>query len=368
MVKRNRDATAYTIPQNLNVPSNSDWVIITVCIPNDAEWYRVFSGHISRLAKGYWWARDERPNSIIQARDIGLKIWESIMCIGPQSEILNEIRRMRHAIEGTKGFVLDDEGNQEYVDYTVNPTDGKARSIRDGILALDNSLNFDDLITELETLPDAAPVKDWLETFYYIRNLLPNISFRFRLPSIWPVVSYLFEMRHRHNDLTLQAYQATALRGIQNALAPFEGDNQDDEETIATRIYDNLDKLPWMLTVAGALAEPTPAGETVVALKMGATALSWYNWIKNGVSNWWNYIVNTVEDPQPEGTVVGMLSQISRKIRENDDPDTLDTQIEVLIGVLEGIRADMQSDTSTRLDDIEKYLKEVATMLGSDIP
>lgn len=291
------------------------------------------------------------------------------------SELNTHLARIADSLQ-----TVDGEGNPvshlAYLQHlqTLGAVPGAGDTIQTSLIKAVEALGAQDLtlqelIDEINANPNLNKFKDFLETLTFIRDLTPSINLK--LPSIWPLLTALFEARYLHNDLTIKAYQATALRGIQNALTPFEDNEEQDEETIVKEIYDNLDKLPWLLTAVAAVAEPTPSGETVVAAKMGATALSWLVRIKDSLLNLWNSWANQVENPIPASTVTGSLLDISRKLARDTDAYAGSSNPVSLFGILQGLALTQLHDDNGNLvssaDSLSNIVKELEELQNMQI-
>lgn len=84
------------IPQN-DTAAGLDWNTWIVCIPADAEWAMVVRNALRMVSRGRYYARDERENSIINARDTGQRIFNS-MSICNFDEITDSLGSIASAI------------------------------------------------------------------------------------------------------------------------------------------------------------------------------------------------------------------------------------------------------------------------------
>lgn len=166
---------------------------------------------------------------------------------------------------------------------------------------------LDDLITAIEGLDPGL-----LADFGDIANLL--IAWKALFPGttrVQVVTSFMdkwHQKRYWHNHLTMQAYQATSLRGIMRALAPFE----DDPTTTEQEILGKLGSLKWLVKGTIAVAEPGPLGEIYLladGLVSGVQKI--FLVIKSAWELWFNKWINQVGDPEPTNNVTTAISSLS---------------------------------------------------------
>jgi len=199
-------------------------------------------------------------------------------------------------------------------DVVPDAWDFSQDGLRPTLLEIKHSLASDMTLQELtDEITASARVdefKDILEMLTFVKELAPNLGGS--LPNVFAIYRSMVETRFMHSMLTLQAYQATSLRGIMGALAPFEEQAADEESTVKS-IVDEIDKLPWLATVVAAL-EPSPAGETAIAVKIAISAKNLLDRAKSVWANWRDTYINQVQNPVPQATIVGVLEAISRKL------------------------------------------------------
>lgn len=294
-------AYRWPIPDPTEEGYSDQTAVVLFCIPNTPDWRRLITGIIDSLSFG--WAWDERTGHIKTVQATGRDIFES-MCIMD----CTVFERMAVATEA--------------IAAALNATDKNGQTITLAQIAYNTSgdITLQDFIDEMQAQAAANAdysFKDILETMLYMRDLAPNLFPNLRLPDLGAIWANVKQSRWNHNHLTLMAYQATALRGIQNALAPFEPDEENDEESIVQQIYNGLDQIPWekiAIAAMGAAAEPTPVGETTLAAAgIAATLKSAWDTLSGLFSNWWNKWINEVETPTPSQTVVGAILELKNQ-------------------------------------------------------
>lgn len=354
---------------------NDNWIeevdgyqLMLVCVPNTAQWVGTAKGAIYQLTRGRTW--DEKTGNVKDAQAIAKQIWENT-CMVCLDDLVVQVTRIADALQPTDG-----EGNTvnnlSYLQHlqTLGSIPGAGdtiqTSLQKAVSAIAASdLTLQDLIDEISSNPDLSDFKDLLEILTFIKNLMPNINLS--LPSVMPLVSGFLESRYKHNDLTIKAYQATALRGIQNALTPFDGEAT-TEEAVVSALYDKLDRIPWLLTTVSALAELSepdpPAEKTAVAKSVGSVSWDWLSGIWNYITAFWNQYADLVDDPVPPSTVTGSLMDISRKLARESDAYSGTTNPVSIFGMLQGLALTQLHDDAGNLTSSADSLHTIATALS----
>ena len=225
-----------------------------------------------------------------------------------------------------------------------------------------DDMTLQDLIDKMEEADGPEyKFKDFLETLTFIKDLSPDFP-SLKLPNMFEIYRNMKESRYWHTQNTLMAFQATALRGVQNALAPFDETEGDDEGTIMESIYNSLDQIPWeriAIAATGAIVEPTPVGEaTLAAISVGNTLKSIKDWIKGKYYDWLDYYINQTENPIPPETVVGAILELKRG-QINQPNLTLQT-------IINNISAVVGDNDITDFPDIYNILIQIADFLPDE--
>jgi hypothetical protein len=163
----------------------------------------------------------------------------------------------------------------------------------------------DQLIAKISNIDPGASDSfgDLAEMLQALKALFPGTA---RVRLVTSFYERLQQRRWWHNHLTIQAYQATALRGIQRSIAPFDDDGTTDEG-----ILKKIGAVPWLARAVVAVLEPTPGGEIYLfAETLKGVAQTLFTAIQAGWNFWWNAWVDRVQTPVPVDTVTGGLSAI----------------------------------------------------------
>ena len=120
----------------------------------------------------------------------------------------------------------------------------------------------------LDTLADIAQILTFLILLW---GPTQNVHLAFTWYEKW------VNKRYFHNHLTIQAHQATSLRGIMRGITPFKDDSEDDEKTL----WETIGSIPWLARAVVAVAEPTPTGEiALIATTMGGIINNMFQLVK----------------------------------------------------------------------------------------
>lgn len=223
-------------------------------------------------------------------------------------------------------------------------------------------LTIEEAIFKLEEVPDAYGFKDYLEILNLIKQILPAGSTIGMIGSIWQSIT---DMRFKHNLLTILGFQATAQRGIQNAIAPFA--EEGSESSTVSEIMTELDKIPWLLAATGAALEPSPAGETALAVKVAATAANWLSKAKSVWLGFFNGWANEVENPIPTRSLVDAIADSSLKMVGKNDAYSSGTGTPSIFGMLQGMALTQLRQTDTGLESTAQILARIADNLPEGV-
>lgn len=206
---------------------------------------------------------------------------------------------------------------------------GGGQSLQDLIDAIEN--------TDFVGAGVLDDLRDFLEILTFLKLLFGAQAPATFALGYWDKIK-LF--RYFHNDLTLKAYQATALKGIQYGITPFEKDGAEYSGE-DQGILEELEQIPWLTDVISKYLTNDPiqivrkisyliGGELGVISKVIASIVVAWDW-------WYNKWINLVGDPQPVRTLTGVLTQISDKL-VNKDEDYGTTGLSAsLFGMLQGL-------------------------------
>lgn len=207
-------------------------------------------------------------------------------------------------------------------------------------------LTLDDAILEIQTEIGNDPgydYKDYLEMLTFMKQLLPVSAGGFALSSIFQLIATWREMRYKHNDLSLKALQAQNLRSIANAITAFEPDGIEDEESIYKSTVDEIDKYSWLGTTIFALVDPSPAGETALAVKLGLVAVNAWAKIKSLWDKWsTDYLGAAKPKTLPNSTVAGELAKM-REMWGEFDPESIKDIVGAISGSVSNISVNCSS-------------------------
>lgn len=220
-----------------------------------------------------------------------------------------------------------------------------SQGIRQAILsvggAIDDGMTIQELIDAINALDLTGTnfidtLHDILEILLFLSLLFgPNQSMTFAL-SWWDKMTL---KRWQHNNLTIQAHQATSLRGIMKSITPMKENSEPEEKTL----WETLGSIPWMARAVVAIAEPSPGGEiALIATTIGGAIQNIYNVLKEAYNIWWNKWVNLIEEPEPVETLTAALGVIANKISTREDlannPNvSLTNRLDVIAEALEDI-------------------------------
>lgn len=356
------------MPNQMPIPT--DWneeeqgyALAVVCFPNSDQWRRNLRGAIYALTRGRNYDFD--TGHFLTIEPYAVDIWDSFMAcdfqtlIDKSDELIKTQRMIVAALMG-QSINFDTEPLPNAINYE--------NGIRQAILSVGGAIGSDMTLAELIAAMEAQDgpdygFKDWLEILRLFQEIF-NGAGLVSVGAIGGLITAILAARTSHNTLAIQAMQATALRGIQNAIAPPK-DPETEQETV-TSWMDTLEKIPFLTTAIIALVDPSPAGEGAMAAKIALTVRNLMDKAFSWISDWWNNYVSTVGNPQPAGTVVGMLSEISRKIQsltdEQETPTvTVSNRLKLIAEAIEGIE--------TNGTDVTPSLVSIAEAISSlDLP
>lgn len=350
----------WPIPNDWNEEENG-YAIGVFCFPNSDQWRRLVGGAIYNLTRarnydfetGYWKGIEQLLNDVddsFMACD-----FQTLIDLGEQ-----HIKTQRMIVAALMGQSINFDS--EPLPNAINYEQG----IRQAILSVGGTLGGDMTLAELIALmelqdgPDYG-FKDWLEILKLFQDLFNGASL-LPVAAIGGLITAIFAARNNHNNLALQAMQATALRGIQNAIAPPK--DPVTEQTTVQSWLDTLEKIPFLTTAIVALVDPSPTGEGAMAVKVALALKNFMDKAFTWLSDWWSTYVTTVGNPQPAGTVVGMLSEISRKVQsladENSTPTvTVSNRLKAISDAIENIET-QGVDLTPTLVEIAAQLNDIA--------
>jgi len=356
-------------PNGFVVPT--DWTeengyrIGIIFFPDSLHWLANVEGAIYDLTRAR--AYDFSTGNWLSIEPQTVDVWESFMSgnlleITSRMDEFTKTQRMIVAALMGQSINFDSEPLPNAINYE--------QGIRQAILSVGGTLGGDMTLGELIVLMEAQDgpdygFKDWLEILRLFQELF-NGATLVPIAAIGGLISLIFAARTSHNTLALQAMQATALRGIQNAIAPPK-DPATEETTVASWM-DTLEKIPFLTTAIVALVDPSPAGEGAMAAKIALSLKNLLTYAYSWLSDWWNVYVNTVDNPQPQGTVVGMLSEISRKVQSLADEQatptvTVSNRLKAISDAIENIETETV-DLTPALVEIAAQLNDIALPEG----
>jgi hypothetical protein len=349
------------------MPVPTDWTeedgyrIGILFFPDSPQWLFNVHGALYTLTRGRAYDFDTGYFKGIEAE--AEKVWESFMSgnlleITSRMDEFTKTQRMIVAALMGQSINFDSEELPNAINYE--------NGIRQAILSIGASFSPELTLGEVIALMEDADgpeygFKDYLEILRLLQEIFTGASL-VPIAAIGGLLTFIFAARTQHNTLALQAMQATALRGIQNAIAPPK-DPVTEEATVQSWA-DTIEKIPFLTTAIVALVDPSPAGEGTLAVKIALSLknllTSAYGWL----SDWWNVYVNTVDNPQPQGTVVGMLSEISRKVQSLADEQstptvTVSNRLKAISDAIEGIEV-QGVDLTPTLVEIAAQLNDIA--------
>lgn len=311
----------FAIPPPLE--GDEETLLVSFCIPNTHGWRSAATALLSQFDYGR--AYDEDTGSILGALEVGREIFNSMsMC--DLDEMTRAIRELTAVIGGQA--VDFTQPIPDEVDYS-NTAFGLLPMLHEHLQSLGPIPKAGDTImTSLQKLVDTEGYDDRTidEMIAAIQSLEPSLLSDFsdmaNLLIAWKalfpgtanvrVVMGFFEKWYQkrwwHNHLTLQAYQATAQRGIMRALAPFDDDPESTEQEILNRLGSNK----WLVKAAIAVAEPGPLGEVyLLADGIIGSIQKIFEVVKSAWQLWFDKWVNKIEDPTPTDNVTSAISSIS---------------------------------------------------------
>jgi hypothetical protein len=215
----------------------------------------------------------------------------------------------------------------------------------------------DEMIAQIQALDPGL-----LDTFSDLANLL--IAYKSIFPGTTNVhiVKSFYESwsrkRYEHNELSLLAYQATALRGIQRSLAPFDdGVGEENEADLINSIF----SIPFLSKALVAVLEPSPLGEiTIMGSYLPDIVKSTFSVITSAWDRWWNKWINRVETPVPLDTVTGNLTAIADAIgniepgtEQEADESGIEAGLAVLGTVLAGLGTGQLAGIKAAIEEID---------------
>jgi hypothetical protein len=353
----------FTVPTDWT--EENGYALGVVCFPNSLQWRVNVQSAIYLLTRAR--AYDFSTGNWKAIEDDAIDVWESFMACDFQTLIdLGEqhIKTQRMIVAALMGHSINFDS--EELPNAINYENG----IRQAILSVGGQIGTDMTLAELIAQMEAADgpdygFKDWLEILKLFQDLF-NGAGLVPVAAIGGLITAIFAARTSHNTLAIQAMQATALRGIQNAISPPK--DPTEEETTVTSWMDTLEKIPYLTTAIVAIVDPSPAGEGTLAVKLALSLKNLTTTAFGWITNWWNNYVNTVGNPQPAGTIVGMLSEISRKIQSLTDEQTTPTvtvsnRLKTISDAIEGIEV-QGVDLTPTLVEIVTALNEIALPEG----
>lgn len=317
------------MPIREGMPIPNDWdeetdgyTLWMLCSPNSVQWRALVRGQIYELTRGRNW--DRNTGIIKDAQEIGLEVYDSMATCN------DLVKTQRMLVASITGQPVDLDA-----DLPTGVYDPAGRSLHEHLQSLGpipkagdtimtslqklvdasggSDLDLDGLIDVIENLDLGGTdfvddLQDWLAVASYLKLLFGNVPIS-RAFTTW---QWFTMSRWQHNNLTLQSYQATALRGIQRAIAPFDEDDQADPEG---DLLDKLGAVPWLARAVVAIAEPGPLGETwlLTGAVKGAIA-GFFGTIRSAWELFYNKWINQTGTPVPRDTVVGSLLDLSGRL------------------------------------------------------
>lgn len=347
------------------MPIPTDWVeseqgyaLYLVCGPNSDQWRRNVKGAIYALTRGRNYDFDTGIFKDIEqlANDLDDSFMSICMneLLGKFDDLIKTQRMIVAALMG-QSINFETEGLPDAINYS--------NGIRQAILSITGALGDDMTLQELKDLIDSIDLSgtDFIDTLTDIAQILAFLFLVFG-PDERVVVALgwwdkMTLKRWQHNELTIAAHQATSLRGIMRALAPFKEESEEEE----TNLWETIGKIPWLARAVVAIAEPTPTGEVaLIATTLGGVVNTIFQTLREAWNIWWNKWINLVEEPEPMDSVTTALGVIANRIATREDvaenPEvSITNRLDVIAENLEEL------DTSALVPAIEL----ISTILGS---
>ena len=241
---------------------------------------------------------------------------------------------------------------------TDNQGTVETRSITEVLAGHFGGAEFDELIAAIDDHGQGITdygLKDMLEMMTYTKDLLPN----FNAPSLFALMRTLVEMRFRHNVISQLGMINANLRYQGLALSPRKGSaTEADEQSFIEDIFTELDTVPWLTSGVAALADPTPAGETVLAGKFAQIIGSK---IFTELTTWLWSIFTDGADDIPEASIVGMLEKIANAAGGGSNSQSLTFQ-----QIINNISSAPGDDDQTDFPYLYSILSDVMDFLPDD--
>lgn len=173
------------IPEDLEP---QEWAFYVLCAPNSPEWYTAVHSAVRLLARGRFWLRDDRENSIKTAAEIGGEIERSLMACNIDLEVLadaikyladnlqvNQTNNQSVTCGGSGG------GDDGVLEEPINWPEDEPIQIFEDPMSLDPST-----MTSQEKCEVAAFLADsWVETWSDIDTYWDGIGITIDAVSAW---------------------------------------------------------------------------------------------------------------------------------------------------------------------------------------
>lgn len=311
----------WIIPDDYD-PIETQWSIVTMCVPNTQQWRGIITGLVYGLTRGRNW--DEKTGTITEVQQIAQAIFGSLTM-----DCNNDFTRIADALDSIRAVMAGPTPSHTYLDYfqqlealggSVMAGDTIMVSLQKMVDRMPTDMTLGELIAELETANDPS-FKDFLELLTYLQQLFPNLP---NLPfaGLFQLISMMFEARHKHTHSTAMVLQAQHLWGIQNALTAYQGTEDNEMGDAVGELWETLQNTPWLTTAIGALVDPSPAGEVAFSAKVVLAATQ----VWDRVTNWWasfrDSYLNQIVEPVPTTTVTGQLAEIAKRLQNIDTGDS----------------------------------------------
>lgn len=295
-----RAETGKPIPNDWN---GEDYCLYMLCAPDSLQWDSFVRGAIYELSRGGGW--DANTGSITDVQAIAWEVYESMA----KCDDLVNILRVNNAILAGETLDLADQIPQNY-DYTENGIGPILNRIAGGVT---DDLSIQDLIDAIENGDFTGQgflgnLRDFVEILVFLKLLFgPDTKVSIAL-NYWDKIKL---SRYQHNHLTLMAYQATALRGIQFGITPFEGTGVKTE----SEILEELGGLAWLGKPVTKWIDDLPLeGLDTLSVIFGGVVTTFYQSVKSAWNYWYEKWINLVGTPEPAQTVTGILTQIAQRL------------------------------------------------------
>lgn len=161
-----------------------DWQLYVLCAPSGEEWYRAVHSSVRLMARGRFWLRDDRENSIKTAQIIGAEIERSLMsCNIDFTALADAIRYMADtmSINQSNSQTVNCGGGPNVLDEPIAWPEDEPIQVFEEPMSLDAStLSAQDKCEVALYLADS-----WTDTFSTIDNYWDGVGLTIDAVSTW---------------------------------------------------------------------------------------------------------------------------------------------------------------------------------------